>query len=191
MSYHDDGYAQLFVYVFHERQNLPRGFRIERAGGLVAKQNLRLGCQSPCYGYPLFLPSRQLCRIGLFFPFEADERQKTASLRFGLRFFHSRKSERKSNVFQAVPLHQEVEALENHCYFSAGFAKLAAFLPGDVRSVEKDLPFARFFQKIYTPDECAFACAAHSYYSEYFAVFDLDVHRLQSFHLSAVGYESF
>ena len=58
-----DGHAELLVHAFQHVEHRFCGFEIERAGGLVAQEDARVGGQCACDGHALFLSAAQ--RLGV------------------------------------------------------------------------------------------------------------------------------
>jgi hypothetical protein len=54
------GHMDFLVQFTQPLAQFPADFRIQRAKGLVQKQNFRFNGQRPCQGHPLSLPARKL-----------------------------------------------------------------------------------------------------------------------------------
>ena len=97
------------------RQHLAAQFRVEGAGGFVAKEDLRFHRQGPGDGHALLLPARQLGRPVMRAVRQPHLRQQVHRLLPRLGHGHPVHMERSfHHVLESRPVREEVELLEDH-----------------------------------------------------------------------------
>ena len=87
---------------------------VQRAGGLIAEQNLGVSCQCAGNGNALLLTAGELGRVGVGLIGQAHHFQQLPGALFGIGLLHARKLHREADVLQAAALHQQIELLEDH-----------------------------------------------------------------------------
>ena len=177
---------QLFVDPADQLQDGVCCGRIQRAGGLIAKQHLGIGRQGSGNGHALLLSAGQLCRICVGFLPQAYDVQQFQGSFFGFRFIHTGKLQRKTHIFQAVSLHQQVEPLEDHGDALPHGSELRLRQGRQVTAVDLHTAFAGSFQHIDAAHQRALSGAAHTDDAEDISVRDGEGDILQSFN-SAVS----
>ena len=115
MRDHEDGGSPL-VEVRKRFEQLARRFRIERAGGLVGQDDLRLAHQRTGDGHALLLASGQLVRQVVLAPFETHERELLAGTGVGLFQAYPGIAQRQLHVLERRELAQQIKALEHEPY---------------------------------------------------------------------------
>ena len=110
----DDRDAGFAVDVADEFQDGSGRFRIQRAGGFIAQQHVRVRSQRPRDRDALLLTAGELGGIGFGFIGKADRCEQRQGFLLCLRFFHTGQAQRQHDIVQAVFLHQQIERLENH-----------------------------------------------------------------------------
>ena len=112
MRDHHDG-LPLSVHGFEQAHQLVRRAGIQRAGGLVGQQQLRIGDQRAGDGHALFLAAGYF--IGEFFQqrFNAQLARERCEPRAHLRKAHARKHQRQKNVVLQRERIQQIEILEH------------------------------------------------------------------------------
>jgi membrane peptidoglycan carboxypeptidase len=109
---HQDGQA-LGVQLVDGRQDLVGGLGVEVAGGLVAKQQARLGCQGARDGDALALTARQGRRQGVEAVAEVDQFELLAGDRFALAARDALVDQGHGDVLGRRAVGHEVEGLED------------------------------------------------------------------------------
>jgi hypothetical protein len=109
-----DGQAQLAVDLRQQRQHRGGGLRVQRAGGLVAQQDLRAGRQRAGDADALLLAAGQLRRILLRMRFQAHGLQQLGHARVDLRLRRAGQFQREGDIAGHRARGQQVEVLEDH-----------------------------------------------------------------------------
>ena len=153
--------------------------RVERAGGLVAEEDLRLRGEGAGDGHALLLAAGELGRIVFQLVAEADQLQKLCCALHRVAALHACQLQREGNVALARALHEQVEALKNHGDVAPGRAKLCLAERRHVAAVDDDLAAGRPLEHVDAADEGALARAAHADDAVDFAVRDGQRHIFQ------------
>ena len=90
------------------------GAGVQCGSGLVAQQNLGIGCQRTGNGNSLLLTAGQLRRIVLGLIGQSNQLQQLHSLLPGVGLFHARQLQWEADIPETVPLHQQIKSLKNH-----------------------------------------------------------------------------
>ena len=109
-----------------------------------------------------FITGGELRRIGLGLIGKADRLQKLLRALSRFRSLHARKLHRKTDVVEAVSLHQQVEALEDHRDIVPRRTKLRGGHRVEPLPVHDDLTGGGTLQHIDAAHERGFARAAHA-----------------------------
>ena len=160
----DDGDAKLFVDVADQLEDLARRLGVERARGLVAEQNFGVRGEGAGDGHALLLSAGELRGIGLGLILEPHDLEEFQSSLFAplLLSPQSGKLHREADVIEAVSLHQQVEALEDHRDLAPRRAELRGGHCVQTLSVHDDLALRRALEHIDTAHERGFAGTAHA-----------------------------
>ena len=160
----DDGDAKLFVDVADQLEDLARRLGVERARGLVAEQNFGVRGEGAGDGHALLLSAGELRGIGLGLILEPHDLEEFQSSLFAplLLSPQSGKLHREADVSEAVSLHQQVEALEDHRDLAPRRAELRGGHRVQTLSVHDDLALRRALEHIDTAHERGFAGTAHA-----------------------------
>ena len=116
MGDNDNGYAEPAVYFTYQTEYRVCGIGIERACRLIAQKYLGVGSKRARYRYALLLTARELCGVRLCFVGQTDQLQQLGGSFFGFLLRYTRKLHREADVFQAILLHKQIEALKYHGY---------------------------------------------------------------------------
>ena len=112
----EDNRLALGVQALEQLHDLHAGARIERAGGLVGQDDLRLAHQRTGDGHALLLASGQLVRQVVLAPFETHERELLAGTGVGLFQAYPGIAQRQLHVLERRELAQQIKALEHEPY---------------------------------------------------------------------------
>ena len=176
------GDAQLAVDVLNQLQDLPGGFGVQGAGGLVAQQHLGIGGQSPGDGNALLLTAGELRGIGLGLVRQPHQLQQLPGLGLGLLPAHPGQLHGEADVLQTGALHQQVEPLEDHGDLPPGRPQLGRGHGVQLLAVDDDPALRGPLQHIDAADQRALACAAHADDAIDIPVGDGQGHVLQGVH---------
>ena len=156
------GDAQTSVDVLNQAQDRAGGLGVQRAGGLVAQEHLRICRQGAGDGHPLFLSAGQLGRISVGPAGEVHNLQQLFGPVHGLLAGRFGNLHGETDVVQGCALHEQVEPLEDHADGFAGAAQLDAAEGGHVLAVHDDAAAGRTLQEVDTADQGAFPRAAQT-----------------------------
>ena len=109
-----DGHAQLLVDLLEQIQNLAGGVGIQRGGGLVAEQHLRIHRQRTGDGHALLLTAGELAGIGLHAVAQAHEVEQLLRALLRVAPGHMGDLHRIAHVADGVALGHQVEVLKDH-----------------------------------------------------------------------------
>ena len=117
----DNDHGQpLLRQLFHNVQNLPHHLGIQRGGGLVEKQKLRLHGQGPGNGHPLLLPPGELPGLRVDVGRHPYLLQEGKGALPGLGFLFLQHLDLADHaVVQHRHVVEQVKALKNHAYLAA------------------------------------------------------------------------
>ena len=164
--------------------------RIQRAGGLVAQQHLGICCQRPGDGNPLLLSAAQLRRVGVCFVRQPHGFQQLHGFRLRLRPGCVNQLQRQHDVLQAAPLHQQVEALENHGNLVPHLLNFLFPQRAQIHPVPYHGALRRPLQHVDAAHQGAFSRAAHTDNTVDIPVMDRQAHMLQGIHRTVPGYKA-
>jgi len=172
--------VQLAVDLGQQLQYLRGGLRIERAGGLVAEQDARLGSQRAGDADALLLATGELRRIFACVVLEADalEQRGDAGVDLAARA-NAGQAQRHGDVVRHGLGHQQVEVLEDHADALAETPQAVGVQRGDIFTVDQNAPAGRLFQAIDQAQQRALAGAGMADQAEYLAGFDQQIDRPQ------------
>ncbi|MNZ76267.1 hypothetical protein D3C78_947680 [compost metagenome] len=175
-----NGQLQFTVDLSQQLQNRGRGLRIECTGGFVAEQDFRLGGQGAGNADALLLATGQLRRILFRVLGQADTGQQfaDADVDFLARQLAGQGQWQRDVVGHGLG-RQQVEVLENHPDLLAETPQVVGVERGDIFTVNDDLAAAWGFQAVYQAQQGTFAGTGVADQSEYLAVFDTQVGRVQ------------
>src|SRR5258708_27204255 len=113
VSYDDDGHARLAIELLKDAHDFDAGARVESAGRLVGKNNLRIVDERPRDGHALLLASGQLAGMMVLAPREthAVERPPRSFLAVAIRLTVIQ--QRQLGVFESAGPPQQVELLKH------------------------------------------------------------------------------
>ena len=185
----DDRDAERAVDLFEQREDGARGRRVERAGGLVAQQNLGVCRQRTGDRHALLLPAGQLGRIIVRPVGKADGFEQLARPFFRLRLFDARDLEREADVLQRRALLQQVKLLEDHAHRAARLEQLLFGEPAELLPVHRDRALGRLLQKVDAAHERAFARAGQADDAEDFAAVNLQINAVERNHSTRAAAE--
>ena len=185
----DHGDAQALVDIGDQLQDGAGGVGVQGGGGLVAQEDLGRGGQGTGDGDALLLSAGELGGIGVGLVGEAHQLQQLQRLLPGLLFGHAVDLHGEADIFQTGPLHEQVEALENHADGAPGGAQLLGGEGGDVLPAEEDLAVGGPLQQVHAPHQCALARAGQADDAEDVAGLDGEVDVLQGRHSAFAGAE--
>ena len=154
--------AQLAVDFLNQLQNRVGGVGVQRTGGLIAKQHLRVGCQCAGNRNALLLATRQLRGVGIRLVGQTDQLQQFAGTGFGLVLGDLGQLHREHNVAQAGALHQQVKLLKNHRNLAAGSAQVSCIQALHLLAVHRHAALIRALQHIDTAYQRGFSRAGHT-----------------------------
>ena len=109
-----DGHAQLLVDLLEQIQNMAGGVGIQRGGGLVAEQHLRIHRQRAGDGHALLLTAGELAGIGLHAVAQAHQVKQLLRALLCVAPGHMGDLHRIANVADGVALGHQVEVLKDH-----------------------------------------------------------------------------
>ena len=158
----DDRDAELFIDVADQLEDLARGLWVERARRLVAQQDLGVRRQRAGNGDALLLTAGELRRIGLRLVGQTDRLQKLLRARSRLTAADPGKLHREADIIQTVPLHEQIEALEDHGNVAPRSTKLRGRHGIQTFSVDDDLAGGGALEHIDAAHQRALAGAAHA-----------------------------
>ena len=167
----DDHGGVLVGKVADDPQHLTGQFGVQRAGGLVEAQDVRLHSQCPCDGYPLLLTTGQLVGVVVHPLPQPDILQQPPSLGDDalvalagfLRLGHQLPGQR--HILQRRVLREQIEALEHQPEVQPFFADIAFGTGGVLRRVKQlfasdgDDALVRRLQEIQAPQQRGLAAA--------------------------------
>ena len=179
---YDDGDPHFLVDLADQLQDRVGGLRVQRAGGFIAQQHLRIRRQRPRDGDALLLAAGQLRRIGIGLVRQSDSFQQGHRPLPGFRPGHMDQLQRQHDVFQAGTLHQQVKGLEDHRDLVAYLLDLLLAQGAQVLAVPDDRAFRRPLQHVDTAHQGALPGAAHSDDAIDVPVPDRQVDMLQRIH---------
>ena len=172
MGYHHDGELHLCLNLADEREDNPRGLRVERARRLVAEKHVGFVCKGTGYRDPLLLPARKGTDGSVRPVLKADEGKHFPHAFLGLRLAHPADFERIGDVPPRCPRGEEVEVLENHPDFAPLLNKGGLVQIVHPPVVVVDRPLVRGFQQAHQADERGLASPALSDDAEYLVLGD-------------------
>ena len=119
MGDHQHGHA-VVGQLAHDGQYLAGQLRVQRAGGLVKKDDVRPGGDGAGDGHPLLLPARKLPRIVVVPVGQAHPVQRPAADLFGLGFGHFAGDDQPlGDVLQRRFVAEQVVVLKDKACFAA------------------------------------------------------------------------
>ena len=116
--------SQFLVQLLQKRKDGIGGGGVQSGGGLIAEKHLRVRGQCPGDGYPLLLTAGELGGIGACLFLQSHQIQQLQRLFLGLSLGYTGKLHGEADIFQTGPLHQQVEALEDHADLFPGLPQL-------------------------------------------------------------------
>lgn len=170
-----DGQAQPAVDVAQQREDRLGALRVQRRGGFVAEQYLRLVHQRAGDADALFLPAGELRRIGVAFFLQADQLQQPGDPLLDPCPGHPGHPQRQGDVLPHGLGRHQVEVLEDHADASAQGDQALAVVAADVFVVDQHLPLAGTLQAIEGADQRGLSGAAAADDAEHFAAADFQV----------------
>ena len=187
----DDRDAERFVDLPQQREDRPRGRRVECARGLVAQQDLRVCRQRAGDRHTLLLAARKLGRVIVRAVTQADGLEQLARPLLRVRLFDARDLEREADILQRRALLQQVKLLEDHAHRAARleqllFGQLAQLLP-----VHGHRALGRRLQKVDAAHKRTFARARQADDAEDLAAADVQIHAVQRNHRTRPAAEGF
>ena len=93
-----DGHAKLLVHAFQHVEHRFCGFEIERAGGLVAQEDARVGGQCACDGHALLLSAAQRLGVRVALLLQVHELQQLDDALLDVLLAPTGALQRKGNV---------------------------------------------------------------------------------------------
>ncbi len=168
----DDGQAQPAVDVAQQREDRLGALRVQRRGGFVAEQYLRLVHQRAGDADALFLPAGELRRIGVAFFLQADQLQQPGDPLLDPCPGHPGHPQRQGDVLPHGLGRHQVEVLEDHADASAQGDQALAVVAADVFVVDQHLLLAGTLQAIEGADQRGLSGAAAADDAEHFAAAD-------------------
>ncbi len=171
----DDGQAQPAVDVAQQREDRLGALRVQRRGGFVAEQDLRLVHQRAGDADALFLSAGELYRVGVAFFLQADQLQQPGDPLLDPCPGHPGHPQRQGDVLPHGLGRHQVEVLEDHADASAQGDQALAVVAADVFVVDQHLPLAGTLQAIEGADQRGLAGAAAADDAEHFAAADFQV----------------
>ena len=115
---------QLLVQLLQKREDGIGGGGVQSGGGLIAEKHLRVRSQRPGDGHPLLLAAGELGGIGTCLFLQTHQIQQFQRLFLSLGLGYTGKLHGEADIFQTGPLHQQVEALEDHADLFPGLPQL-------------------------------------------------------------------
>ena len=179
---YDHGNAQLAVELLKKAQNVLRRLRVERAGGLVAQEHLRVAGQRAGDGYALLLSAGEHARIGVHAVLKADDAQKLGHLPVLLRAGKVHAAQRESHVVVHRARAHQVEQLEDHADRLARLPKTACAQAGQLLSGDEHAAVGGTLQKVDAADERGLAGAGKADDAENVAGHNVQIHVHQRLH---------
>ncbi len=180
MGDQDDGQLQFTVDLGQQLQHLGGGLRVQRAGGLVAEQDVRLGGQRPGDADALLLPTGQLRRVFACVIFQADAPEQGGDTTLDLAFrVAAGQTQRHGDIIGDRLGHQQIEVLEDHPHALAKAPQAFGIQRGDIFAVDQDATAGRFFQPVDQAQQGALAGAGVADQAEHLAGADFQPGRLQ------------
>ena len=189
MGDHHDGDAQPPVDVLQKRQDRLGGHGIQRAGGLVAEQHLRIGGQGAGDGHALLLAAGELRGIGVRLVRQAHDLQQLLHAPVGLLPRHMGQLQRIAHVLRHGGLHQQVELLKDHAHALAQLPQLPRVHVEDVLPVHQNPPGCGRLQPVHAADQRGLARAAQADDAEDLALLHVQAHVAHRVHFPALGDE--
>ena len=143
----------------HDVQHLAHHLRVQRGGGFVEQQYLRVHSQRPGNGYPLLLAAGDLPGLGVDVGrhahlFQIGHRVSPGFLTAPLQHLHLT----DHAVFQHRHIVEQIEGLKHHTHMGAVGRRVDA-PPGHVLAVVADLAGGGRFQQVDAPKQRAFSGA--------------------------------
>ncbi len=142
---------------------------IERRGGLVGQQHLRLARQRPGNPHALFLATADLRRIAVLLRREAHQFEQRQHVRFDLGALQAGQFERQRDVLVHRARRQQVEMLEDHADLAPRLAQLRGGQRGEIATVDDDVAFGRAREQVDGAHERTLARAAAADDAEHLA----------------------
>ena len=156
-------------------ENRGRRRRVERAGRLVAEDDLRVGRQSAGDGDALLLAAGKLAGVVVLPVRQADDFEQLVDALFNLRALHAGDFHREGDVAAHIPLREQIEMLEDHRDLLAELAERLRAERGEILAVDDDAARGRLFQKVDAAHQRRFARAGHADDAENVALLDVQV----------------
>ena len=163
----------LFRQTTDDLQHLAGQLRVQRRGGLVEAENIRVERQCPGDGHPLLLTARKIAGIFMRLGFQTHFAQQlhSGSLRFRTALAQNA-HRRFRDVSQHGKVWEKVEVLENQTYFQTHISQrlgicidcLAVFIGGhhgdaaDIYSAAVSL-----FKLVHAPEKSGFSASRGAY----------------------------
>ncbi|MNP08456.1 hypothetical protein D3C76_1005250 [compost metagenome] len=176
----DDGQAQALVDIAQQRKNGAGALRVERRGGFVAQQNVRLQHQGPRDSHTLLLPARQLRWVGIGPVGQPYQLQQLLGAACAFVGRHAGHLHRQRHVFSDRATGQQVEVLEDHRDLAPQLAQSNGAEGGNVLAIDQHLPVTGRFQPVDQPQQGGLACTAAANDPEHLALADVQVDTRQS-----------
>ena len=154
--------AQLPVDVLDQGQDRVGGVGVQRAGGLIAEQDLGFSCQCAGNGNALLLAAGELGRVGVGLIGQAHHFQQLLGALFGILFLHTCQLHGEADVLQAAALHQQVELLEDHRDLPAALAQLGRRELFHLHAVNDHAALGGALQQVDAAHQRGFARARHA-----------------------------
>ena len=187
----DDGDAERLVDLLEQGEDGAGGRRVERARGLVAQQDLRVGGQRTGDGDALLLTAGELRRIVARAVGEADDLEQLLRALFCVRLARSRDLEREADILERGALLEQVELLKDHAHRAARLEQLLFRETAELLTVHGDGACGRLFEKVDAAHERGFACTGQTDDAENFAAADVEVDAVERRDLAGSAGECF
>ena len=153
-----NGDAEFLVHTLEQGQHFGGGFRVERAGGFVGEQNLRISGQCAGDADALLLAAGQLRRVFVCVLTEAHEFKEFVDTTILIVLAPVIELQWVGDVLGHGFGGEQVELLENHADFLADGPQLGLTQRGDISTKHGHSAGGGSFERVDKPDQCGFAC---------------------------------
>ena len=144
---------------FQQLQDGFRRLRVQRAGRLVAQQDLRRCRQRPCDADALLLPAGKLADVGILLVAQLHEVEHLGNPPLDLLLRPSFHPQRDRDIVENRFPFQKVELLENHPDLPPQGCQRLSLQAGQLLPVYPDRSAVRRFQPVHQPDQGRFSGA--------------------------------
>ena len=183
------GDPQLLIQVLQQVQDGGGGGGVQGGGGLVAQQDLGVRGQGPGDGHPLLLSAGELGGIGVGLFRQPHQVQQLQGPLFGLGGGDAADLHGEADVFQAGPLHQQVEALEDHGDLPAGQPQLLLAEGRHLLPIHDHRAGGGPLQQVHAPHQGALAGAGETNDPEDLPLLNVQIDVLQGMDGALAGAE--